>query len=193
MHPAAGFCKHWLIILRRCASLRSHGVCGVRVVVQEQPRSNAPAVQQCISLINSAALSARGTSPTNRHESGRGHRRKWGPKKRDKMAVKEREDASQRASEECETRAIPPHLLHICVLRRRRRFFFSSLAIGPSSFPTSSCQTATKQPPPTLSFPFTLRPQVPRSPLHSLFNHTFFRCRRSCVNRHLRSQKETAA
>lgn len=44
-------------------------------MVQEQP-ANAPAVQQCISLINSAALTVRGTSPAKKPLGSNGARQR---------------------------------------------------------------------------------------------------------------------
>ena len=38
-------------------------------VLPRQASANAPAVQQCISLINSAALSIHSSSPTKKHKS----------------------------------------------------------------------------------------------------------------------------
>lgn len=68
-HVAAGSCRRWSVVLHFYSlwvSGKPRGlwlVCSeCWVVVQEQP-ANAPAVQQCISLINSAALTVHGTSP----------------------------------------------------------------------------------------------------------------------------------
>lgn len=53
MQLAAGFCRRWLIILHCCASLRSHGVCGVRVWVSGSGAGAAqPTLLQCSSAFH---------------------------------------------------------------------------------------------------------------------------------------------
>lgn len=72
-HVAAGSCRRWSVVLHFYGLWvpgKPRGlwlVCSeCWVVVQEQP-ANAPAVQQCISLINSAALTVHGTSPLKKN------------------------------------------------------------------------------------------------------------------------------
>lgn len=76
MHVAAGSCTRCSVVLHFYSPWVSGKPRGLWLVcsecwavVQQQP-ANAPAVQQCISLINSAALTVHGTSPAKKNTLG---------------------------------------------------------------------------------------------------------------------------
>lgn len=144
MHVAAGSCTRWSIVLHFYALWFSGEPRGLWlvcsecwVVVQEQP-ANAPAVQQCISLINSAALTVHGTSPAQKPLGSNGPRQRGDSRRARKGQNFEREAVDEQGAESKGFRSVSDtgdaahhfssYMIMCC--SRRRFFFFSSLSLS---------------------------------------------------------------
>lgn len=197
VHVAAGSCTRWSIVLHFYALWFSGEPRGLWlvcsecwVVVQEQP-ANAPAVQQCISLINSAAPTVHGTAPATKPLVSNGPRQRGDSRRARKGQNFEREAVDEQGAESKGFRSVSDtgdaahhfssYMIMCC---SRRRFFFPPLSVCLSVVPShltswywgrENIKTPTKQPLPTLSFTFTLCPHMRHLPVlsSSLFN-TFF-------------------
>lgn len=139
MHVAAGSCTRWSIVLHFyglwfCGKpLGSWLVCfECWVVVQEQP-ANAPAVQQCISLINSAALTVHATSPAKKSLGSNGVRRRGDSRQPRKGQNFERMAVDVKKLQKCfrHRRCRPPLFSSSMIMccSRRRFFFLLSLSV----------------------------------------------------------------
>lgn len=156
MHLASGFCRHWLIIVHCCASLRSQGACDVRVWVSGSGAGAAqPVLLQCSSAFHWLTLQLRLCSPTKtlaldgEGREGTAAQTETGPKK-EKRAGKERDGVSQSAY----AWSNPPYFSSYTTVRSCCRFVFLSHL---KFLLCEKSQTPTRQPLLTLSFLFTLR------------------------------------